>query len=323
MEAKYQKQGMTKDEAAVEAYKYIKTRNMLLAVGGTAVVAGAGYAAYKLHDSRVDKIIKAGSLIQNISADDNPGIRDAFYGSTNRLDRTKYQGILGDSLIKSKGQAVKKNIKVLSDIKQASPKNAQKALADLIKSDRQFAMELNGYMKETSENFKFGVGHMNRFTKASTSLNSGRFDKNLYESFNVALVDHDPKFQVLADKYFGELSRRGYNAVRDVNDTKFSGYKAFNPIIAFNAKGKIDIVDIKKLTNEQVARSKTVGYAHILGTEAVKTGSIVAGAILAGNKLDKVTTSKINQHLTAQYRKNNPGTKMSNTEIVRMIERSR
>ena len=50
--------------------------------------------------------------------------------------------------------------------------------------------------------------------------------------------------QSLTDKYFSELTKRGYNAIKDVNDNKFSGYKALNPIIAFNAKGKIDVVDV-------------------------------------------------------------------------------
>ena len=114
-----------------------------------------------------------------------------------------------------------------------------------------------------------------------------------------------------------------YNAIKDVNDNKFSGYKALNPIIAFNAKGKIDVVDVAKLTNEQVSRSKTIGYAHILGTEAVKSGAKAAGVLLAVNKLGEVTTSKINSTQVSQYRQKHPGTKMSNTEIIRMIERSR
>lgn len=324
LEAKYQKQGMTNDEAAVEAYKNIKTRNMLIAIGGTAVVVGGGYAAYKLHDSRVDKIIKSGTMIQNISGNDNKGVRDAFYASSNKLDRVKYQGIYGDTLIKNKGQAVKKEIKVLSDIKQASPKNAQKALEDLIKNDRQFARELTQYMNETvTQPLKFNVHHQGRFVKAAKAATSGKVDKNLYEAFNVALVDHDPKMQSLTDKYFSELTKRGYNAIKDVNDNKFSGYKALNPIIAFNAKGKIDVVDVAKLTNEQVSRSKTIGYAHILGTEAVKLGAVYTGGIVAANKLGDVTVSSLNNKQASQYRKQHPGTKMSNTEIIRMIERSR
>jgi len=324
MEAKYQKQGMTKDEATIEAYKHIRTRNILLAVGGTAVVVGAGYAAYKIHDSRVDKIIKSGSLIQNISGNNDQGVRDAFYGATNRLDKEKYKGIYGDTLIKKNGQAVQKNIKVISDIKQASPKNAQKTLEDLLENDRAFAAELKSYMNKQSGQFGFGAAHINRFKIASNSMDIGKFnDKNLYEAFNVALVDHDPAFQPLTDKYFGELTKRGYNAIRDVNDSKYSGYKTFNPIIAFNASGKLDVVDIKKLTLDQVAKSKKIGYAHIVGTELVTTGSVVAGGILATNKLEKMTMNKATSSAVAKYRKRYPGTKMSTTEIARMIERSR
>lgn len=325
LEAKYQQRGMSNDEATVEAYKHIRTRNLLWTIGGTVIVAGAGYAAYKVHDSKVDKIIKSGSLIQNISGDDNPGIRDAFYGASNKLDRIKYQGMYGDTIRKEHGKSViKKEIKVLSDIKQASPRNAQKTLEDLFKNDKQFAKELTQYMHETAaQPFKFTLGHNKRFVKAAIAADDAKIDKNLYEAFNIALVDHSPKMQKLTDRYFNELTKNGYNAIRDVNDHKYSGYKSINPIIAFNAKGKIDVVDIAQLTTEQIAKSKKVAYTSILGTETVKLGSMYAGGMVMTKKMMDLMYRSVNNRQVATYRAQNPGTKMTNTEIIRMIERSR
>lgn len=112
LEAQYKEKGYTDEEAAVAAYQRIKTNRILIAVGATAVVAAAGYAAYKIHDDRVDKLIKSGTILQNVAADDTVGVRDAFYSSKNALDNAKYRGLYGQRLHENEGAAYQKSIKV-------------------------------------------------------------------------------------------------------------------------------------------------------------------------------------------------------------------
>lgn len=326
MEEKYKKKGLSEDEAAVAAYQNIRTKKIIAAVGATALVAGGAYAAYKIHDSRIDKIIKSGSTIQNISGDANPGIRDAFYGSNNKLDRIKYRGLYGQQVLASSSDktAVQKEIKALSDIKQASFKNAKSSFDDLLKNDREFAMNFTKYLNDPITKEKLGgVGPAGvRIENARKSLAAGKFDKNLYETFNTALVDHDASMQKVTDKYFGELSKKGYNAIRDVNDHKYSGYKAFNPIIAFNTTGKVDVVDIKKLTEEEVMKAKDIAYVHIVGSTLAKQGAAVSAVVLANSKFQSTTKKMSTNKKVAAYIRDNPATKKTTTEIARMIERS-
>ena len=320
LEEKYKKKGMSDDEAAVAAYKNIRTRKVLAVVGGVAVVSLTAYGAYKFHDNRVDKIIKSGTLLQNMSEDYSFGIRDAFYSSSNKLDNVKYRGLYGNSLLRKRGVAVQKEIKVLSDIRQASHKNAHITLKELIKTDKDFADGVQQYM---AKGHRFGDTYGKKAMLANASLRNGKVDKNVYEVFNAALVDHSPRMQSLTDKYYEALSKKGYNALKDINDSKYSGYKSLNPVIAFNTSGKVDVIDIKKVTDEEIRRSAKIAYAHIYGTDLVEKGAKWTGIYLGGKAAINTISNKANTKAVEKYRKDHPGTQMTNTEIIRMLERSK
>lgn len=319
MEKKYKKQGMSNDEATVAAYQNIKTKKILLAVGATVVTAAVAYTAYKMHDEKIDKIIKTGKTLQNISNENTKGIRDAFYSSGNNLDNAKYKGLYGKELSK-KGSTFKKDIKVLSDIKQASPENAKNVLSKLASTDKNFANELKEYMQV--DNSRLGDAYVKKTIMAEKSLAKGIIDKNVYEVFNASLVDHSPSMQKLTDRYFNELTSKGYNAIKDVNDSKYSGYKSLNPIIAFGTSGKVDVVNIAELAAKDIKKSEGIAVAHLFGTEVVKQGAVMATAILGALSTQKVMNGKTQNTMIKKYKTSNPDTKMTNTEIIRMLERS-
>lgn len=330
LEEKYRKEnGMTADEAAVAAYQNIRTKKILAVVGGVAVTALAGYAAYKLHDNYVDKMIKAGDLLQNISDDKSiQGVRDAFYASANKLDNAKYGGMYATQIkqrtnifgVNVGATPVQNQIRALSDLRQASPKNAQKIFAELMKSDAAFAEGVKGYI--TPDASQLGFGYAAKTRRASADIARGVFNKNVYEVFNANLVDHSPKMQQLTDRYFKTLTEKGYNAIRDVNDSKYSGYKALNPIIAFGTSGKVEVFSIRKLADSEIKKSMGISVAHILGTDLAKKGAKITAGILAYNGLKKITTDNANQGAIDAYRREHPNTQMTNTEILRSLERS-
>lgn len=326
MEEKYKLRGMTDDEATIAAYQHIRTKKILIGIGGTVLALGGAYAAYKIHDTRVDKIIKSGTLLQNISPESNIGIRDAFYSSKNKLDNVKYKGIYGDTLNnrsfwEQTDGAFKKEIKVLSDIKQASPKRAQNILSELIKTDPEFADDVHKYISDNKD--MLGGVYDGKMRRAEATLSKGLFDKNTYEVFNASLVVHSPEMQRLTDRYFNELSKNGYNAIKDVNDSKYSGYKSINPIIAFNSLGKVAVVDVKKLTDNEIQKAKKLGVAAIATPDAIKFGSIIVASIFGGKTSSYIRDEKLNRIEIQKYRTEHPKTKLTNTEIIRMIERSR
>jgi len=317
-EEKYKEKGMNNDEAAIAAYQNIKTKKILAVVAATVAASATGYAIYKYRDARVDKIIKADTLLQNISSDSTQGVRDAFYSSKNKLDNIKYQGLYGEVLSNNSDGAIKKQIKVLSDIKQASYKSAKDTLSELVSKDEDFKKNISDYF---NNNY---VQLSDRYDliaeKAKNSLSKGIVDKNVYDFFNASLVDHSEERQPLNDKFFEALRSKGYNALKDVNDSKYSGYQSINPIIAFNTKGLVDVVDIKKLTDSEISKSKNIAYSTILGSELVKQGAIVVGSFLTANKIKSTIANGKNVERVQVYRKEHPNTKLSNTEISRMLE---
>lgn len=321
MEEKYKQKGMSDDEAAVAAYRNIRTKKILLALGTTALVVGGAYTAYKYRDARIDKILKSGTLLQNVTADSTSGIRDAFYSASNPLDKIKYKGLYGETLASNNGQAFKKDIKLLSDIKQASYKNAHATLSELMKTDSEFSDDLKKYI--AGDKWRLGIGYLKKTELAEESLKRGILDKNVYEVFNASLVDHSPEMQKLTDKYFNALTKKGYNAIKDVNDSKYSGYKSINPIIAFNSKGLVDVIDVKELTAKEIDKAKNIAYAHIIGSDLVKQGSVISAAILGVKGISSVNRRKNEEAMVKNYRNEHPGSKLTSKEIVRMIERSR
>lgn len=324
LEEKYKNQGMSDEEAAVAAYKNLRTRKILAVAGGVTLAAIAGYAAYKYRDERVDKIIKSGTILQNISSEKIMGIRDAFYASTNKWDNTKYSGLYGKVNLQTSGQAVRKKIQTLSDIKLASKKTAIDTLSEIAKSDSNFMNSLKNYITYEAE-AKIGDGGGGAIDKvirkAQDSISKGIIDKNVYEVFNVSLVDHDPHRQKLTNKFYDTLASKGFNAIKDINDSKYSGYKALNPIIAFNTKGKVDVISVKKLAEDEVNKSLKKATAQIVTPEIAKVAAQGLAGYAAASTIKKLVKTQSDKKKIQKYRQEHPDTKMTNTEIIRMLER--
>lgn len=313
LETKYKAKGMNDDEAAVAAYKNIRTKKILAVAAVVTVSAIAAYGTYKWRDNNVDKLIKSGTSLQNISYEE--GVRDSFYASGNKLDNAKYRGLYAGQIRAHYNKEIYQNeIKVASDIKQASFKNAKKTLEELVKNDPEFAKQLTTTMSiKGMANPRYALKNQ----QAVQSLKKGVVDKNVYEVFNFRLVDHSPEGQKLADKFYSALSSKGYNAIKDVNDSKYSGYKAINPIITFGTKGKVSVVNIKQLTDNEIQKAAGISVTHLLGSELVKKGGTATVGYLG---VKSIKSSNDSKRINA-YRKEHPASKMSNTEIIRMLER--
>lgn len=329
MEEKYKQKGLNDDEAAVAAYKNIRTKKLIAAAAATTLTLAGAYAGYKISNEFMDKTIKAGTSLQHITDDGSIGVRDAFYSSKNKLDKIKYKGLFGAFLDASKGGAYSKDIKVLSDIKMVSPNNAKKILQDIIKNDPEFAKAVTKYMDPDNVSRRLGAKFSSKAARSVDKLKKGIVDKDVYELFNIALVDHTPEMQPLTDKFFNKLSSKGYNAIKDINDVKFSGYKTRNPIITFNSKGKVSVQDVKKLTKEEISKyydksMKSIRTSNLIESELKKVAMYtpsVAGYILGKSIVRGKNERQINK-MVDEYLESNPNTTMSRTEIARMIERS-
>lgn len=335
-EARYKQQGMSDDEAAVAAYKYIKTRNMLAAIGTTVVLSGGAYAAYKIHDDRVDKIIKQGTILSHISSNDTVGVRDAFYSTKesqgrglrdikDTLDNSKYKGIFAHNTAAWFNQTpYEKRVKILKDVKVASPENARKALDEMVKNNPDLAEKIHAYAKTNNLSSSWpDVKKLNAKTKTAMRGANPTVTKDVYKLLNAALVDHSPAGQELNDKFYEALSKKGYNAVKDHTDSAMSGFKTFNPIITFNAKGLVDVIDVTEMSREVIDRNYKTAYRHLNTDAALKTGRQTTGMVLGVIGTKKLLNASQDQDLSKRakvYLKANPNTQMSFTEIKRKLE---
>ena len=193
-------------------------------------------------------------------------------------------------------------------------------LKDLFDNNQEFRKGLQKIA--TTENPGFLGFHMHeRMNDAFRRIREGKIDNKVYEAFNIALVDHRPPMQALTDKFYDSLSSKGYNAIKDINDAKYSGYETINPMIIFNAKGKLGLEGATQLTKDAINKSYNMSTAMIVGSEFAKLGAYIAGPIL-GSKVIKSQARKSKEtNMVKDYRKEHPESKLSNTEIIRMLER--
>lgn len=57
-----------------------------------------------------------------------------------------------------------------------------------------------------------------------------------YEAFNIGMVQRQGKAGSVYNNFYDKLKKKGYDAVADINDKKYSGYLAKDPVVVFNAK---------------------------------------------------------------------------------------
>lgn len=231
LEEKYKKLGMTDEQAQAAANNRIKVERALAVTATIAVAGAAAYTARKLYKNRVDGIIKAGETLQRIEMQDTGGkLHDQFYVAAGKHDTKRYYNLLGATRQKQTGEAYVMKLMANKDVKVASRDRCLKVYREVM-----------------------GGG-----TKAD------------YDRFNQRLVStaarNDPKVKAFYDR----LKSMGYGAIQDVNDMKFSGYAAKNPLIVFdNSGGNIGVQSVKKIT-EDLSKKGSVELGKALGEQMAK-----------------------------------------------------
>ena len=242
LEEQYKKMGLTDEQAQAAANKRIRTEKILAASAALTVTACAAYVANKKLKDRIDGVIKAGDQMQRISMTDNGGkLHDVFYAAKGQHDIKRYEGMLGATRSKQVGSAYKLKLEATRDIKVASKDHAAKIFEDLYKNDDNFRKSVANYVGNNVHG-----GNSVDLSKAS-----GRNMKKMYENFNSHLVNmrHDPS--KVDQAFYDKLKKAGYGAIQDVNDMKFSGYNAKNPLIVFDhSNGGINVKSFEKMAGD-------------------------------------------------------------------------
>lgn len=312
LESKFEAQGMSKQQAEQAAAKRIRGEQYVAAAAAVTITACVAYNKYKGYTT--DKVLDKDSDIHRVMRlYEGEEIRSGRqYASYKKTDQIKYKGMLADQL-KSNSQTGQKlydvTVKPQQNVKIASPKRAQDTFNNLYKNDKDFKKAVN----ELSE-----VGGLinPKFEKVADKMGRGeelnkQEMKRAYDLFNVALTDQtSPGGIQRADKFYDALKKQGVNAIQDVNDKKYSGYKAKAPIITFD--GKYDYVK-REMGAAEIEKNKNTAVALVLAPAAVKAGAAYTGFYAASKWADRRAIDN--------YRKEHPNTELTDKEINKLLNR--
>mgnify|MGYP006920094770 FL=1 len=319
LEEKYQKQGFSKKDAEIQAYKRIRTERALLVAGGMTAAALAAYALNEQKHRNIDQFIKSDSLLGRVDSDNNKSVYDAFYAYEDRNihDKNRYQGMYGLQTHMMGRDVYTKNIRVgESGIKVASPNNAKKAMSELIRDDPEYKDTVKTLIRRNVEDGIYGPKQKAVQVKALHDLNNNRITDSVYDAVNTNLVWHDPTSERANQKFYNKLRESGYQAIKDMNDSKHSGYKAKNPLIVFD-KSKVIVESVSKRETSEVISKGVAESGKIVTEQLIEDYSIpIAGLATTGIMVKRTS----NNRKVRAYKRKHPNTKLSYNKILKIYD---
>lgn len=294
LESQYKQLGMSDEQAQAAANNRIRTEKILAGTALVTVAACATYVAAKNRRNKIDGIIKAGSSLQRVEMTDTNGkLHGVFYASTGKHDNKRYENLLGMARKQSTGHSYLMNLQANKDIKVASKDKATKVFEDLYKNDSDFRNSVQDHVK------KHFAG---RNPVRDTNDLSKRNIKKMYDNFNSGLPFMRQEGTGADKKFYDKLKKAGYGAVQDINDMKFSGYSARNPLIVFDNKdNNIMVKQVRELT-DNVNKKGTTELLKATGETMAKEFLETAGPISAAG-LTAATVTTYRSDPNKQYRK--------------------
>lgn len=339
LEEKYRNQGMSQEQAEQAAAKRIKTEALIAAAAVTTVAACVAYNKYR--DFNTDKIFKENTEFQRIMRlPANAEIHDGRqYLAIDKRDKAKYKGLLGKALDTQAKAEIKIDdvaryndpnyvgkkvqdkiydvtVKNKNEIRVAAEKNARKVFNDMYNDDQQFRVGIKKAFKENGILF----AQMNpKLTKIIDKVEKGEklTDKELkthaYDLFNIMLMDKTEQGAKNASKFYDGIRKAGYNAIIDVNDKKYSGYKSKMPIITIDdgfeyAKRVMGDEEINKMNKQETAK--------LMAPSLLQLGAGVIAYYGTTPLMNKIDMDK----RVLNYKAEHPNTKMTDAEIKAMIK---
>lgn len=223
---------------------------------------------YAFGKNTVDTYLKADVTLSRIQSSETFE-NFAFYATYKRHDINEYAGLFGKNLMtraagearraeklarKSGSEEDTENAKALREkadnmkiyqlkigatkkLKVPSDENAGNVVGELLK-DQTFRENLSKSIDHSKEIMRRPTQQA-LFTDAQSILRkrgalSNAEKQTLYKAFNLSLVNHNDYEVAAQDKFYGELKKRGYSALVDINDKEYSSYHAHRPMIVFD-----------------------------------------------------------------------------------------
>lgn len=266
----------------------------------------------------VDGILKKGTSFSRIQTSKEFN-NFAFYATYKKSDSDKYMGLFGKNLVsRAAGEAKRaekksnetgnaediakaKELRTKADnmkvyqikiestkkLKVPSDENAGHITAKLLK-EKDFKDNVIASIADSKEKMRRPQQQI-LFNQAQKALKkdpkrmSSSEKVAVYKALNLSLTNHNPQEIAAQNRFYGELKKKGYNALLDYNDKEYSSYHAKRPMIVFDtdsvklqsvAETNPKVVDkmYKKYNSERVMKesvASTVGLLSKYGTTKV------------------------------------------------------
>lgn len=204
----------------------------------------------------------------------------AFYATYKKTDQDKYLGLFGKNLTsRAAGEARRaeklsnatgnvddiakaKELRAKSDnmkvyqlklestkkLRVPSDENAAHITANLLK-EKEFKDNVIASIQDSKEKMRRPQQQI-LFNQAQNALKKDpiRMTKSekvaVYKALNLSLTNHNPQEIAAQNRFYGELKKKGYNALLDYNDKEYSSYHAKRPMIVFDT----DSVKLQSVT---------------------------------------------------------------------------
>ena len=314
-EDEYRKKGLTADEAAVAAYKKDRTKKILIASAAVTVAAIGTYAGIQHYKAVTDSMLKEGESLYRVGKSSSKNVHGMFYTTPDVSDATgKYAGIYSKGISSNGDTIFQKKLRVKGDLRIASDETARKTVQELMDKDPEYRKYVTNLLSKD-----FGADVQTPGQKAVSAIGQigpdGKMSKAAYKNFNFRLIDRSDPVQ--RDKFFEELSKKGIDAIEDVNDRSLSGYRTKRPLIVFNP-AKVSVESVRELSNNQINQNFVKGWGNITMQSIRDSAPAIAGAYA----LSKVYKTKTDTEKVAEYRREHPNSKMSKQEILNSLSRA-
>ena len=343
LEEKYKKQGMNAEDAAIAAYKRARTEKIIAVAAVTTIAAATAYVGAQHINRFTDKIIPKGVKLQNISTDVNKGVKDAFYAAYENSDKEKYVGLYGGNQLRGNGLfGVDHNVKIFKlnaevgegGLRVAGEKASRQAFEEMMKTNPTAKNKVLKTIRDYLSNpfveimqpdvAKLSKGLEKRLSEG-LPLNSQDHDM-----FNFMLVNHKPDYQPVIDEYYSSLRKRGYDALYDVNDRRYSGYMAKNPIIVINGAEKIAATKVSQIPNDILDKASKVETGKAINRVTVR--NLMSGltpmipgavglpvAVATGSHRKSIENNRKYNAAIKKYKRMHPNTTLTDKEILRTL----
>lgn len=250
----------------------------------------------------------------------------AFYATYKKTDSDKYMGLFGKNLASRAASEANKaekksnatgseediakakelrdksdNMKIYQvklestkKLRIPSDENASDITANLLK-ESDFKDNVIASIKDSKEKMLRPQQQL-LFNQALNALKQepDRMSKSekvaVYKALNLSLTNHNAQEIAAQNRFYGELKKKGYNALLDYNDKEYSSYHAKRPMIVFDT----DSVKLQSVTetNPKVVNS----LYRVYNTERIAKET-VASTLGLVSKIGSKTVSECDAYI--------------------------